>query len=208
MFDDFLKAYVNHFEFKSICAEDFFNYYCQYFKNKDLLSDEKINELLYKTGLQSFIPNTDDCKVLTDEADKVVELWKEKEEKMEVKYTESYKSWVTQLKIYFIDKIEKLVFKNPKNVLPLLENYYKFSEANSEIKMLWCLIIVKYEYEEYYDVVRKFLKGIGRGKFVFPIHQAMADNPKTRKMGLEIYNETKTMLHAIIINKLNKIYNL
>lgn len=141
-----------------------------------MLSKEKREELLYKTGLPEYLVDYSDCLKLTDEADKLIDLWVAKEE-LTKEEAKEYLDYVTYQKIYFIENLSHKTFKNPNKTIPLLEKYYKLNESNSEVKCLWLSIIIKYSYEEYYHVIKDFLLNIGRGKFVFPLHREMNQNP-------------------------------
>lgn len=56
VFDDFLRAYLNHFQRKSLDTDQFKAYLLEYFKGNDKLANVDWESWLYKNGMPPIIP--------------------------------------------------------------------------------------------------------------------------------------------------------
>lgn len=203
-FDNFLKAYVNHFKFKSVVAEDMFDFYLNYFPE---LKENKVDEKkgmefhkvwLNRTGQPPFTPDLSAKDALAAEADKAAEIMSDGRRKA----TEApdISNWQTYQTMYFLDILSRNSPLPDGCMNKLATTYPSLAQSkNAEIMQRWCEIVIKNDASEHFENVRNFLTIQGKQKYTKPLYKLMAKGTSNvRHLAGSIFKETRDALHICV----------
>ena len=71
------------------------------------------------------------------------------------------------------------------------------SSGNSEILTDWFRVTIAADYQPAYPAIEKFLKSVGRRKFLSPIYRALAATPEGLERAKKIYAEARAGYHSV-----------
>ncbi|MBX2841760.1 MAG: leukotriene A4 hydrolase C-terminal domain-containing protein, partial [Flammeovirgaceae bacterium] len=199
--DVFLNQYFSEKEFQSISTEDFLAYL-----KENLLDNHpgaegklKINKWVYSAGLP------ENCPVIqSDKFDKVeMEIVKLMDgEKARNLNTDD---WTYQQWVHFIRKLSDSVSINQMSELDLA--FHFTNTGNNEVLFEWLMLVVKKEYKPAYPKMEKFLKSVGRRKFIAPLYKAMSENPAQVDLAKRIYKQAKPNYHFVAVNTIDTYFS-
>uniref|UniRef100_A0A8C8YH15 Aminopeptidase B n=1 Tax=Prolemur simus TaxID=1328070 RepID=A0A8C8YH15_PROSS len=211
-FDKFLKAYVDEFKFKSIMAEDFLEFYLEYFpelkeKRVDSIPGFEFDRWLNTPGWPPHLPDLSPGDSLMKPADDLAQLWAAEELDTEAITAVAISPWKTYQLVYFLDKILQKSPLPPGNVKKLGETYPKISNArNAELRLRWGQIVLKNDHQEDFWKVKEFLQSQGKQKYTLPLYHAMMSGSEVaRTLAKEIFASTASQLHSNVVNYVRQI---
>ncbi|XP_052593001.1 aminopeptidase B isoform X2 [Peromyscus californicus insignis] len=211
-FDKFLKAYVDEFKFQSIMAEDFLEFYLEYFpelkeKGVDSIPGFEFDRWLNTPGWPPYLPDLSPGDSLMKPAEELAELWVTSELDMQAIEAVSISTWKTYQLVYFLDKILQKSPLPPGNVKTLGETYPKISNArNAELRLRWGQIILKNDHQEEFWKVKEFLQSQGKQKYTLPLYHAMMSGSETaRTLAKDTFEATASQLHSNVVNYIKQI---
>ncbi|XP_055966591.1 aminopeptidase B [Sorex fumeus] len=211
-FDDFLKAYVDEFKFQSILADDFLEFYLDYFpelkkKRVDLLPGFEFDRWLNIPGWPPYLPDLSAGDSLMGPAEELAQLWVAPEPNMQAVAAVDISSWRTYQLVYFLDKILQESPLPPGNVRKLAETYPQISEArNAELRLRWGKIVLKNDHQEDFGKVKAFLQSQGKQKYTLPLYHAMMrGSAAAQTLAHEIFAATSAQLHSNVVNYVQQI---
>ncbi|BFZ19949.1 hypothetical protein BsWGS_22988 [Bradybaena similaris] len=211
-FDEFLKAYIQHYKFKSIVAEDLFDYFFNYFPH---LSDQRVHERpgfefvetwLNAPGWPPYSPDLSAHEQLSGPAKQAADLFSVEHE-LEDLSVPDIESWSTYKIIHFLDVLSERSPLSPKKIQQLLKHCpFLSTSKNAEVRFRWCEIVIKNEIEEKFEDIRQFLHSQGKQKYTKPLYQRMAaGSEKVRELARQIFDETKSFLHTNVHSYVKEI---
>ena len=169
-FDAFLRAYFDHFAFRSITTADFLDY-----ARRELPNHVPLDEWIFRPGIPA------------GAADPHSEVF----ERVESGWPTDTSAWSTHEWLHFLRSQDR-----PD--MARLDREFHFTESrNSEILFQWLLMAVKAGYEPALPRVSPFLKSVGRRKFLKPLYTELMKTPDGRSMARAIYREARTGYHPI-----------
>nr|XP_020016894.1 aminopeptidase B isoform X2 [Castor canadensis] len=211
-FDRFLKAYVDEFKFQSIVAEDFLEFYLEYFpelkkKKVDSIPGFEFDRWLNSPGWPPYLPDLSPGDSLMKPADELAELWVATELDTQAIETVAISTWKTYQLIYFLDKILQKSPLPPGNVKKLGETYPKISNAyNAELQLRWSQIVLKNDYQEDFWKVKEFLQSQGKQKYTLPLYHAMVSGSDVAQtLAKDTFASTASQLHSNVVNYVQQI---
>ncbi|XP_027465721.2 aminopeptidase B isoform X1 [Zalophus californianus] len=211
-FDNFLKAYVNEFKFQSILAEDFLEFYLEYFpelkkKNVESIPGFEFDRWLNTPGWPPYLPDLSPGDLLMKPAEELAQLWVAKELDMKAIEAVAISSWKTYQLVYFLDKILQKSPLPPGNVKTLGETYPKISNSqNAELRLRWGQIVLKNDHQEDFWKVKAFLQSQGKQKYTLPLYHAMMAGSKVAQtLAKETFEATAPQLHSNVVNYVQQI---
>ena len=71
------------------------------------------------------------------------------------------------------------------------------ASGNAEVLTDWFQKAIAAGYEPAYPAVEKFLKSVGRRKFISPIYKALAATPEGLERAKRIYAEARPAYHSV-----------
>ncbi|XP_068842113.1 aminopeptidase B [Capricornis sumatraensis] len=211
-FDDFLKAYVDEFKFQSILADDFLDFFLDYFpelkkQRVDSIPGFEFDRWLDTPGWPPYLPDLSPGDSLMRPAEELAQLWAAEELDPRAINAVSTSAWKTYQLVYFLDKILQKSPLPPGNVKKLGETYPKISNAqNAELRLRWGQIVLKNDHQEDFWKVKEFLHSQGKQKYTLPLYHAMmAGSEAAQTLAKETFAATAPQLHSNVAHYVQQI---
>jgi aminopeptidase N len=215
-FDLFIKSYFEKHAFKTINSKEFITYLDQ---NLLSIEDLKFNHLewIYKKGLpknclQIHSIRLDKMKVLANDFAQGIPIFKPKisYEKIRIKRRIRKKKIIELLKRedYIVQEWQTFIRALPKSIskekLKIIDVHLGFKNCgNSEIMTEWFTLALENNYTEINSDIERFLKKVGRRKYLVPIYKAM--NKVNPKLAKQIFENSKNQYHAVSRNSIEEL---
>jgi aminopeptidase N len=215
-FDLFIKSYFKKHAFKTINSNDFINYL-----EENLLEKNKIKfnhkDWIYKEGLpknclQIYSPRLNKMKVLANDFAQGEEIFKPKisYERIRVKRKIINKKISKYIKRedHIVQEWQTFIRALPKSIskekLKIIDVHLGFKNCgNSEIMTEWFTLALENNYTELNSDIERFLKKVGRRKYLVPIYKAM--NKVNPKLAKQIFENSKNQYHAVSRNSIEEL---
>ncbi|XP_077758594.1 aminopeptidase B isoform X2 [Canis aureus] len=211
-FDTFLKAYVNEFKFQSILAEDFLEFYLEYFpelkeRRVDSIPGLEFDRWLNSPGWPPYLPDLSPGDSLMRPAEELAQQWATEELDMGAIGAVAISTWKTYQLVYFLDKILQRSPLPPGNVKKLAETYPNVSNSrNAELRLRWGQIVLKNDHQEDFWKVKEFLQSQGKQKYTLPLYRAMmGGSGEAQALARETFAATAKQLHSNVVNYVQQI---
>nr|KAF6400000.1 arginyl aminopeptidase [Molossus molossus] len=211
-FDTFLKAYVNEFKFQSILADDFLEFYLEYFpelkqKRVDSIPGFEFDRWLNTPGWPPYLPDLSPGDSLMRPADELAQLWAAEELDLKAIEAVDISTWKTYQLVHFLDKILQKSPLPPGNVKKLGERYPKISCArNAELRLRWGQIVLRNDHQEDFWKVKDFLQSQGKQKYTLPLYHAMmGGSAAAQTLAKETFAATSSQLHSNVVHYVQQI---
>ena len=169
-FDNFLRAYFDHFAFQSITTADFLEYI-----RRELPSAVPLDEWVFRPGIPAGAADP--------HSDAFVQV--------EAGWPTDTSAWSTHQWLHFLRT------QDPPDMARLDAEFHFTGSGNSEILHQWLLMAVKAGYNPAYPKVRTFLQSVGRRKFLKPMYSELMKTPEGQGMAREIYAQARAGYHPI-----------
>lgn len=206
-FDVFVKGYFKKFQFQTLTTEIFEKYL-----EDNLLKPNNIKfntkAWLYGKGIPKncikiVSPRFVAMQKMADDFNAGKDIFKIKVKKRRRKIDLKRDMYVTQEWLAFIRRL-------PRNIsvdkLKLLDDKLDFKGwGNAEIATEWYILGVEASYEDIRPNMEKFLKKVGRRKFLLPIYKTLAKRPTDLKWAKDVYAEARANYHAVSQNTIDEI---
>ncbi|XP_016043169.1 aminopeptidase B isoform X2 [Erinaceus europaeus] len=211
-FDKFLKAYVDEFKFKSILADDFLEFYLEYFpelkkRKVDSTPGLEFDRWLNTPGWPPYLPDLSPGDSLMKPAEELAQLWVAEELDMKAIGAVAISAWKTYQLVYFLDKILQKSPLPAGNVQKLGEMYPTISNArNAELRLRWGQIVLKNDHQGDFWKVKEFLQSQGKQKYTLPLYHAMMGGSEVaRALAKETFEATASQLHSNVVHYVQQI---
>ncbi|XP_066294189.1 aminopeptidase B-like isoform X1 [Branchiostoma lanceolatum] len=208
-FDQFLKAYISKFKYRSVVAEDMLEFYLDYFphlREQDLRNKPgyEFERWLNTPGWPPFVADLSPGQQLTRPAEQLAAHWAG-EKNLEV--VPDISEWKTYQIVHFLDKLVERPKLTHDTIQTLAQAYPHIAQShNAELIMRWCMLIIKSNFTSDLPKVRAFLESQGKQKYTLPIYRALkAGSPEAQDFAREVFAATKDTLHVNVYSNVEKI---
>jgi len=168
-------------------------------ENLDLSkADIDINEWIFKPGL----PNKT-AYVFPERFKKIDEASKNFLANPRNAEALNARTWSTHEWLYFLRKLPKPM--KTKTLRSLDASYALTGIGNSEIADEWYLQAIASKYERAYPAMEKFLKSVGRKKFLEPLYKELIKTEEGKKRAQRILSEAAPNYHPLAARKIKSI---
>lgn len=204
-FDKFLITYVQHFSFKAITTEDFIAYAKQTLlvDHSDKINEAELLEWIHGVGMPTwFVPPTSNSldKVVTSQ-----QQWLASGSGSRSAKELQASDWSVHHWQYFLTTLPEVLTQQQ---LQDLDDAFNLTQSkNAEIAFAWFTVAIRNDYQGVFPAVERYLKTIGRGKFVRPLYKSLNDAGYA-DLAKEIYQIARTGYHPSIIGMLDNIVKL
>jgi leukotriene-A4 hydrolase len=198
-FDIFLRGYFNRFAFQSITTGDFVAYLQKNLiePNAELAKSVDVNEWLSKPGLPSDAPLP--RSEAFDAVSSTASSWLAG--KVGTASLPAGK-WSTPETLHFLHSVNGIDSKRMSD----LDSHFHFTESgNSEILFEWLMMSIKNKYQPAYPKLERFLKEVGRRKYIKPLYQELAKTPEGKQRALAIYKQARPAYHPIAAMTIDEV---
>lgn len=219
VFDKFLNNYFSSFAFSTISTGDFIDYL-----KKNLLSKQNIdfnyNEWINQEGLPNnkidiSSPRLTKMKELALKFSNGEDVFapKIRYERIQIKKKIKKKKIVEQLKKedFITQEWQMFIRYLPKTItvdkLQSLNSYFGFNRTeNAEIALDWFTLCINANYDGVLPDIERFLRKIGRRKFVLPLYELLAQKPQYKNFAKTLFDSQKNYYHAVTKNSVEKLF--
>lgn len=202
-FDPFVRAYFDHFAFKSITTRDFLVYYSANLEKQHpgKVSAAEIDEWLHQPGIPESAPIAHSDRF--DAVDKAATDFLAG--KLAAKAIPA-RQWVTSEWLRFINALPA---KPDAAQLAALDKAWKLSgTGNAEIAFRWYVATVRAGYTQARPQIAAFIERIGRRKLVVPIYEELAKSEDGKAFAKEVYRKARPGYHPITQASVDKALGL
>ena len=199
-FDAFLKQYFSVHAFGTMTTESFLDYVNQELikKDEELRARLNLEAWIYQPGLPAdFTPPQSDRFVKVGAQ---VTRWKGGTPAAEL---DSTSAWTTHEWLNFIRQLPSPMTAAQMSDLDAAFGFTK--SGNSEILGAWFEHVIRNAYTVGYPELESFLISVGRRKFLKPLYKALAETPKGKEMGREIYAKARSNYHSVSVGTIDEI---
>ena len=199
-FDTFLRAYFDHFAFRSITTDDFVAYL-----NAQLLSHDvdlfetlRIDAWLEQPGLPANAPRAE-SEALT-RVERQAARWADGETTAAALPSDD---WTTQEWLHFLKSVPETLTRRQ---MTDLDDTFGFTEVgNAEVAHQWLLTAVRNQYAAAYGRLETYLIGIGRRKLIKPLYDELVKTPEGRARATAIYERARPGYHPIAVSSIDEV---
>ncbi len=199
-FDTFLRAYFDHFAFRSITTDDFVAYLDEHLLSDDagLTETLDVDAWLEQPGLPANAPRSESDALRRVEQQVV--RWASRDVAAAALETGA---WTTQEWLHFLKSMpERLATAQ----MTALDEAFGFTAAgNSEVAHQWLLIAIRNRYEPAYARLETYLVEIGRRKLIKPLYDELVKTPEGRARAEAIYEQARPGYHPISVSSIDEV---
>jgi hypothetical protein len=189
-FDTFLKAYFEHFAFKSITTDDFATYLNDHLLKGDTekAAKAKVAEWLNQPGLPADAPNpTAAALAKVEEHANALAAGTHKAADL------PGKSWTAQEWVHFLTSVPEKLGADKMAAVDAAFSVTK--SGNSEVLFQWLLLAIRNNYEPAAGRLEGFLTEQGRRKLLKPLYEELVKTPAGKVRALAIYKKARPSYH-------------
>ena len=200
-FDAFLKAYFDHFAFRSIATAEFEGYLREnLFKlDPEAAASIDLHAWLHEPGLPTGFPVPESERLATVES--TARRWLSGA--MAADRITDADRWSTHEWLHFLRSLPETL---PADRLAELDAAFGLTDrGNSEIAHQWLLMAVRAGYAPADARLEAFLTSIGRRKFLMPLYGALLKAPAGRARAEAIYAQARPTYHPIAVDSVDKL---
>ncbi len=194
IFDPFLTAYFNHYEFQSISSEQFLEYLDQNLLQKypGKFSRKQAEEWLYQPGLPADAPMPHSETL--DQAARLAASWAAGETPVAAI---PLSDWSPQATVHFINS---LPLELSEAQLSELDSVFGFSQTrNAEIGRTWFIQVAGRRHLPAYAAMEAHLNRYGRTRLVEPVYMALAKNGEDAELSQHLFGQAKGKYHPLTV---------
>ena len=197
--DAFLNKYFSEHAWGTMDTKGFIAYLeKELIKGDDSLRTAiNMDAWIYGPGLPSNCPEITSIEL--EKADQAATTFKEGTPAAKIDTS----GWTTHHWLYFLRTIGDHPTTDQMNDLD--QTFGFTNSGNSEILCEWYIHAINTNYTIAYPSMEKFLKKVGRRKFLKPIFLAMVATDEGKLMAQRIYNEARPGYHAVSVQTLDQI---
>jgi leukotriene-A4 hydrolase len=192
VFDAYLRAYFDHFAFRSIDTEEMLAYLDANLmrKHPGRMSLAEVNEWIMKPGIpaNASVPESPRFKSIATSRSEWL-AGKRSAEALDAK------SWNTHEWMFFLDGLPQ------KLSAQLLEKfdaaYHLTGAANAEIARRWYLVAIRNDYKPARAAMAEYMTRIGRRYLVVPLYEALVKTPEGKDFARGVYAKARAGYHPM-----------
>lgn len=198
-FDPFLRAWFDAYAFKAATTEDFREFLIGRLvaENPAAATEAEIDEWLYGQGLPETIASP--VSAAFDEVEAQQAEWMSGNKPATVIETAG---WTIQEWLHFINSLPEET--SAERMRDLDRAFDLTNSDNAEIAFAWHLKAIEAGYGPAIPAIESFLSRVGRGKFVYPLYEALAENGR-RADAERIFEKARPLYHPIAAREIEKI---
>lgn len=197
LFDAFLSEYFDAHAFETMTTEHFIEYIDErLFDGVDRRPD--VEAWIYKPGLPEGHPVPEsDAFDLVDERRAEWESGSIRAEALPVW------DWSTHEWLHFLRGLPE---ETEEEKLAELDRVHGLTgHGNAEIAFAWYMIAVRNDYQPAFGDIARFLKRVGRRKFIKPLYEALAETEAHKAWAEQVYREARDNYHSVTASSVEAV---
>jgi hypothetical protein len=198
-FDGFLRGYFSNFAFQSITTGDFIEYLEKNLiqPNAELAKSVNLKEWISEPGLPATtpVPRSEALDAVSAAASSWIS-GKTATASLPVR------RWSSPETLHFLHSVGGI---DATRMADLDRNFHFTDSGNSEILFEWLMMTIKNKYQPAYPKLEKFLREVGRRKFIKPLYQELAKSPEGKQRAAAIYKRARPGYHPIAAMSIDEV---
>jgi leukotriene-A4 hydrolase len=201
-FDAFLRAYFDHFAFKSITTEQFLKYLQENLLDRfpGIVTGDQVMAWVSGPGIppDAVLPTTD-AFAQVDEARTSWAGGRVAAKKLDTR------DWAAQQWLHFLNNMPATLTAAQ---LADLDQTFGFTRtANAEIGHSWFLLVIRNHYQPGYVGLEEYLRTVGRRKLVKPLYEELMKTPAGAAQAKRVYVLARPGYHPLTVAAIDAIVN-
>ncbi len=201
-FDDFLRAYFDHFAFKSLSTEQFLGYLKDTLLDRypGVVSRDQVMQWVLAPGIpaDAVLPASDAFQRM-DQARGDWLAGKIPAKKLDTR------DWMTPQWQYFLDGISGPLRKEQ---LAELDQAFGFMRSgNALVSRSWLVLVIRSAYTPGFPRLEEYLQSIGRRKLIEPLYEELMKTPAGAVMAKRVFEQARPGYHAYTAAAIDAIVN-
>ena len=199
-FDTFLRAYFDHFAFRSITTSEFVAYLNTQLlsRDADMVETLQVDVWLDQPGLPANAPRSE-SDALT-RVERQAARWADGETTATALETGD---WTTQEWLHFLKSIPETL--TAQQMMELDDTFGFTTVGNAEVAHQWLLTAIRSQYAPAYGRLETYLVGIGRRKLIKPLYDELVKTPEGRARATAIYERARPGYHPIAVSSIDEV---
>ncbi len=198
--DEFVKAYFNHFKFKTVTTDDFIGFLKENLIAKYPKAKINYEEWIFNIDLPKNCP-----EINSTELKRVAKMANDYNLNHTMKVLDTA-GFTTHHWLYLLRNLNADSIKN--NMAALDSAFNLTASNNAEIQCDWYVLCIKNNYQTAYPAIENYLSNVGRRKFLKPVYENLSKTPEGLKFGQQIFEKVKDSYHAVSRNTIAAILHL
>ena len=191
-FDEFLKAYFDHFAFQSITTEQFLNYIQAnlFALHPGTVEKREVMEWIFGPGLPSYavIPESDAFEIVAARR----QAWLDNE----VGAAEiDTAGWTVHEWLAFLDNLPERLDLTQLEALD--QAFSLTASSNNEIAHSWLRLAIRNGYQPAFGRLEDYLVEIGRNKLIRPLYQDLVKTDSGKVFARRVYERARPGYHPL-----------
>jgi aminopeptidase N len=200
VFDPYLRAYFDHFAFRSITTDEMLAYLDENLirRNPGHMSLAAVKAWIDEPGIpaDASMPVSPRFEAIAEARSEFL-AGKRKADALDAK------SWNTQEWMYFLDGLPKKLSKAQMEDLDAA--CHLTGAANAEIARRWYLVAIRSDYRPAREAMADYMTRIGRRYLVVPLYEALAKTPDGLAFARGVYAKAKPGYHPMTQASIEKV---
>jgi len=205
IFEEFAAHYIGTFRSRTLTSADFRTCFLSWCEGRDIdASAVDWDAWFHAPGMPPDVPGTSFPDELGAACRALADKWgAEHAESDESLTATEYESWSSTLRVYFCETMlmRALEGKVPPLTLACLERmdrlYQLTATKNAEVRVRWQRLCIHHKAEFIVPHVVRFVKEVGRMKFVRPLYRALYLWEAHRELAVETFVANRSNYHPI-----------
>jgi len=200
-FDAFLRAYFDHFAFKSITTEQFTSYLTENLLDRfpGIVTHEQVLAWEHAPGLPA------DAVLPTSDAFVVVDQARSNWLAGSLEPKKFGADWVSQQWVYFLDGMPPAL--GAKRMGDLDQAYGFTKSQNAEIEHSWLMLAIHNDYRPSDARLEQYLQTIGRRKLIVPLYAELMKTPSGAATAKRVFDKAKPGYHPSTVAAIEPVVN-
>jgi leukotriene-A4 hydrolase len=198
-FDAFLRAYFDHFAFKSITTEQFLGYLQENLLDRfpGIVSRAQVNDWVFGPGLpaDAILPVT----TMFEPVDEARASWlagRLTSKKLAI-------DWNAQQWLYFLNNMPAPLL--PAQMADLDKSFDLSKSPNAEIAHSWFKLVIANNYQPGFPRLEDYLKTVGRVKLIAPLYEALMKTPSGTEVAKRVFAKARPGYHPDTVKAIQAI---
>jgi hypothetical protein len=201
-FDAFVRAYFEHFAFKSLTTEQFERYLKENLLDHypGLVTSSEVDQWLHGPGIPPY------AVLPTTTLFETVDQWRTDWLAGRADASKFGMNWLTQQWQYFLDHMPQTLA--PAQMAALDKAFAFTNSGNAEIEQSWLKLVIAHDYQPGMPRLEAYLATVGRITLILPLYQQMMKTEAGATAARRIYKKVRSNYHPLAASSVDTIVDL
>jgi aminopeptidase N len=201
-FDGFLRAYFEHFAFKSLTTEQFERYLKENLLDPypGTVTTSEVDQWLHAPGIPPY------ALLPTTTLFATVDQWRTDWLAGRADASKFGMNWLTQQWQYFLEHMPESL--TPAQMAALDKSFALTKSGNAEILQSWFKLVIAHDFQPAMPRLEEYLATVGRIRLILPLYQQMMKTEAGATAARRIYKKVRSNYHPIAASRVDAVVDL